>query len=116
LTVCLRIALLLQCIAARDDEATASLLQHTTMAVLSSDGHSVIELHEGGSEARVTASVGQQYLSLALAARLCEFSAQVHAMRIGFASVVPVGIARLFTWYVCGRGGAVVRAPERVWL
>ena len=81
-----------------DLDETEALLQHATFSVMSSDNVSRIALIPDGAHSSVPAARAAEYVSLALAARLTECAAQVHAMRMGFASVVPIGAATLFSW------------------
>ncbi len=81
-----------------DQDETEALLQHATFSVMSSDNTSRIPLIPDGHHTSVPVARAAEYVSLALAARLTECSTQIHAMRMGFASVVPIGAATVFTW------------------
>ena len=88
----------MQSLAAGDDAETEALLQHVKFCVTSCDTRTVLDLVPGGSTQSVPLARAREYVSLALAAKLTECNAQVHAMRIGFASIVPIGAATLFSW------------------
>lgn len=103
---------------AGDAAKLQSLLQFTTFTAPSADGVRRLELLPGGAATRVTAAKAGEYVALALRSRLVEFREAVTAMREGFTSVVPLGVARLLSWHeletlVCGSPGLDVAMLRR---
>mmetsp|Transcript_8955 Transcript_8955/g.19720 ORF Transcript_8955/g.19720 Transcript_8955/m.19720 type:complete len:350 (+) Transcript_8955:1474-2523(+) len=104
-----------------DTEAQAALFQRTffeTFTTSSSDNRTV-ELLPGGADVEVTFENRKQYCDLVIHYRLHEFDTQAAAVRAGLATVCPISLLSLNSWWqlermVCGVPEVDVDLLQRV--
>lgn len=99
-----------------EEELAARALSFTTRPL---GGGRTVELVPGGARRAVTMDNVREYGDLAIAWHLRQFAPQLDALRAGLASVVPVGLAVLFTSreleeMVCGAATVDLRLLREV--
>ena len=79
------------------DGATLAGEIHQSFTTALSD-QSIVELKPNGANELVTAANRQQYISLAIAARLSEHTQQLDAIRRGIARILPAQLLNVLSW------------------
>ena len=79
-----------------DGETLASELHQSFTTALSDQ--SIVELKPNGANEMVTAANRQQYISLAIAARLSEHTQQLDAIRRGISRILPAQLLNVLSW------------------